>query len=106
MAAQESSHLRAAFAHLGLEQTRTVLLHDLEGGPTPEVATMLGVSTAMSHVRRKRQALVGLLAEHSGERAESLGSGGGRGPCGRLPNGSGAVPSDGRRQRGAGSASK
>lgn len=67
IAAQESSRLRSAFAQLSPDQNRTVILHDLEGWTTPEIAALVGMplATVKSHLRRGRQTLVGVLAEGS-----------------------------------------
>ena len=67
IAGQESSRLRSAFAQLSPDQSRTVILHFLGGWTDPLIAALVGMplATLKSHLRRRRQTLVGVLAEGS-----------------------------------------
>lgn len=62
---EDGERLRQALASLTPDQRAAVVLHDLNGFKTREIADGIGVAlpTVKSHLRRGRQALVSLLAE-------------------------------------------
>lgn len=68
LAAADASRLRRALASLSPDQSRAVVLHDVEGWTAAEIAGSFAISlpTVKSHLRRGRQALVTLLAGAEG----------------------------------------
>jgi len=64
LAAADASLLREALARLSPDQSRAVVLHDVEGWTAAEIASSFKISlpAIKSHLRRGRQALVTMLA--------------------------------------------
>ena len=67
MAIENEKQLKRALGLLTADQRMAVVMHDLHGWKARELAedTGLALATVKSHLRRGRQALVTLLAEHS-----------------------------------------
>src|SRR5579875_589371 len=73
--AESADELRDAIVHLPHHYRSAVVLHDAEGWPAAEVATVLGISlpAAKQRIRRGRMALVSALAQQAQRRAANKG---------------------------------
>ena len=73
--AESAAELRAALVHLPHQYRGAVVLHDAEGWPAPEIATVLGISVpaAKQRIRRGRMMLVSALAHGEEQRMANAG---------------------------------
>lgn len=73
--AESAEELRDALVHLPQHYRSAVVLHDAEGWPASEIASMLGISVpaAKQRIRRGRMMLVSALARGAERRAANAG---------------------------------